>query len=263
MSGAAVVVAFVVAAVVCGAGLRPAAVARSGARRRTGRLAQRASGQPGSVVEPLLDQALAHLERWPVAARGATQWRTTRDRVAVERSLPSALDGVARSLRSGRSLHQALTDPARAADGVRGPAALGLASVAASVQAGVALPDAAQVWAARVGGECAPLAAAALALASRLGGPQARAIEVAARSVRERLAARGEVAAHSAQARASVGVLAGLPIVVLVASALTDARITRWLVTTAPGWGCLAGGLALDGLGAWWMARLMVAARSA
>jgi Flp pilus assembly protein TadB len=37
---------------------------------------------------------------------------------------------------------------------------------------------------------------------------------------------------------------------------MSDGAAGRFLLHSRAGWACLAGGLGLDALGAWWMARL-------
>ncbi|HYZ98327.1 MAG TPA: hypothetical protein VE575_06220, partial [Acidimicrobiales bacterium] len=58
------------------------------------------------------------------------------------------------------------------------------------------------------------------------------------------------------QARTSAVVLSLAPLAFAVLLAMTDAAAARFLLRTTAGWVCLAAGLGLNALGAWWMARL-------
>ena len=100
------------------------------------------------------------------------------------------------------------------------------------------------------------LAGTALALGAELGGAQARCLDAAAASLRERASLEREVRALSSQARASAAVMVAAPMGFAVFSGTTDPRVAQVLVSTPLGWACLVGGLLLDGLGAGWMARL-------
>ena len=100
------------------------------------------------------------------------------------------------------------------------------------------------------------LAASALALAAEAGGTQARAVDGVAATLRERLAVDAEVRALSAQARLSAIVIAIAPLVFGALAVGTDGRTAAFLLGQPLGWLCLAGGLALDALAAWWMLRI-------
>jgi tight adherence protein B len=168
------------------------------------------------------------------------------------RVLSEALEQVARAVRGGASLHQAITAAAAA-----GPAAAVLADVAAATARGQPLAGALQDWPRRHPRPEVVMAAAGLALAASAGGSQARAVDALAATIRERLAVAADVRVHSAQARLSAVVIALLPLAFVVWAALTDPSFGRLLVASPAGWACVAGGLTLDGLGALWMRHLL------
>ncbi len=101
------------------------------------------------------------------------------------------------------------------------------------------------------------MAAGALALAATAGGPQARAIDGAAATFRDRRAVAGEVRAQSAQARLSALVIGLLPVAFLLWAAATDRRTAAFLVADPLGVVCLGAGVALEALGALWMRRVV------
>ena len=101
---------------------------------------------------------------------------------------------------------------------------------------------------------------AALALGLATGGARAQAIDGVAATIRARLDARAEARALATQGRVSAIVLATAPVAFCVLAAAGGGGTASFLLRTRPGLACLAAGLALDGLGAVWMAHLTRAA---
>lgn len=192
---------------------------------------------------------------------------------ATERALPGVLDAVARHLRAGGSLAQAIaaarpprTAPDLAASWARLTELIPLVGVAAaldgwSAASGPTTPTTGAAPARRrptstsTASRSIQLAAAALTLAASTGGSPARAIDGVAATLRSRLAVAEEIRALSAQARASAAVIALAPLVFGVIAGLGDPR-TRDFLASPAGLALLIAGLGLDGLGAWWMAHL-------
>jgi tight adherence protein B len=167
--------------------------------------------------------------------------------------LPDTVAAVARGLRSGASLRRALADAAAAAPE---PVADALRGVVAAADAGTPLTTALDGWARRCPRPDVLLLVAALSLAHDTGGASAQAVDGVAATLRRRQAARAETVALATQARMSAYVLAGAPLVVCLLSLVTGGASARFLLGTPVGLGCLALGLALEGVGAWWMVRL-------
>jgi tight adherence protein B len=224
---------------------------------------QVAAGAVGLVVL-VVAPALAPVAAAAVLAMPAARarWRGGRDRRAADAELPEVLESVARSLRAGSSLGQAIVElpPPRAPllrdDWARLRAAVPMHGVSGAVDA---------VWPRQAAGGAAPaaalgpnhgLVAAALRLAADVGGPQARALDLAAATLRQRLAIDGEMRAQAAQARASALVVASAPIAFAVLAGGTDPRYVAFLTRTVPGALLLYAGLALDAAGWAWMSRL-------
>ena len=100
-------------------------------------------------------------------------------------------------------------------------------------------------------------AAGALALSTSVGGRAADALDGLAASLRERLAVAAEARALSAQARYSAWVIGVLPLGWLAVTTVADPRALSPLVTTDAGRVCVALGLALELLGAFWIRTIL------
>jgi tight adherence protein B len=179
----------------------------------------------------------------------------------VEKELPLALEAVARSLRSGASVRQAIAEAAAApsgGDGKRGRGRLPteLATVADQAGHGAGLIEALEALAVRRPGPGVRLAVAALCLGVDTGGAQARAVDGVAATMRERLAVEAEVRALSSQARMSALVIGLAPLGFGAFAAATDPRTSEFLLHTPVGLALLTAGLLLDGAGWLWMQRL-------
>jgi tight adherence protein B len=193
--------------------------------------------------------SLAVLGVPPVALRLC---RGRRDRV-VESSMPLALDSMARSLRSGGSLRQAIEE---ASNDVPGPLGEDLDRVAAELRDGVSLGDALARWSGERPLAGVRLATAALALGAETGGASAQAIDGVAATLRTNVAIAGEVRALSSQARMSALVIALAPIAFMLMAASSDGRTATFLLRTPIGLACLCAGLGLDLVGGLWMRKI-------
>jgi Flp pilus assembly protein TadB len=214
-----------------------------------------AAASVGSVLGPAWTAAGAIA----VIASGPLSWRACGARADRSRAaaVPEALAQVARDLRSGSTVELAL---ARQASGT-GPLAVDLQRVRAR-SALLGWPDALRGWAHEPGGPrvpaSLPVAASGLAVAAEVGGPAADALDALAGGLRHEHERLLEARALSTQGRLSAVVVAAAPVgSVLLASAL-DPGTAGVLLTTGAGRVCLACGLLLEGLAAWWMRRILV-----
>lgn len=157
--------------------------------------------------------------------------------------IAAALEACSRSLRTGSSLRSA----------VRGTDL----PISTALIDGHPLAVVLDAWAKRARDPAERMAATSLALAAATGGPQAQAVDAAARAVRDRISATAEVAAHSAQARLSASVIASLPVVFVAWTLLADHRTAVTLVGTPIGWLCLTVGVGLDAVGLVWVRALV------
>ncbi len=186
----------------------------------------------------------------PPAAVLLGRGRSRRHRAA---QIPVALDAVAAALRSGSALRTAIGEAAS----VGPPLGPELDEIVRRAESGVPLAAAIDAWADAHPDRASGLGAAALAVAARVGGPSADAIEAAAASVRDQAATDAEAASSSVQARLSAVVLSAAPIVFALVLSGVDPASSRFLFATPAGWICLVAGIGLDLLGALWMRHLM------
>lgn len=187
-----------------------------------------------------------------VAARSGLGERRRRGRLRAE--LPEVLDVVARSLRGGRSLHQALED---VVDSAQGPLRDEFAEALRHSHQGQSLEAALRSTAKRIDDAEVSTTMQALLLAIESGGGPSRALDGIGQSARDRAALRDEVAALVSQARTSMRVLAALPIVFVGIGALVDPSSLTFFASDPVGRLCLLGGVVLDVLGFAWMHRLL------
>lgn len=171
----------------------------------------------------------------------------------LEEALPGVLEAVARALRSGASLVQAIDE---AATTTSGPLGAELRRVTTSVHDGIDLVAAIDAWGRDHDLAGVRLAVSALALGAETGGAHARAVDGVAATIRSRLAVSREVRALSSQARLSGVVITLAPLGFAVLATATDERTAAFLLRTPLGLMCLSAGLTLDGLAALWMHRL-------
>ena len=192
-------------------------------------------------------------EAWlsSVVARWHGRPASRRRRLVVE--LPDVLDEVARALRAGASLPQALADASQTS----GVAAAELAALVARGGRGMGLGESLDRWADEQPVVEVRLAATALALAADTGGGAAQAVESVAATLRERRSATEEVRVQSVQARLSAVVIALLPLGFTAWCIATDPRAASFLLGSPAGWLCLTAGLALLAVGGWWMAHIV------
>jgi tight adherence protein B len=174
------------------------------------------------------------------------------DRVYAH-ALPLGLDLVARSLRTGASLHQAVSE---AGDATPGAVGSDLRAVATECRLGRPLVAAVEAWAVRRPLPGVRLAAAALCLGAETGGAQARAVDGVAATLREHVALHGEVRALTSQARTSALVIAVAPVLFCALTVAVDPASATFLLRTPIGLALLAVGVGLDALSAAWMHRL-------
>lgn len=197
------------------------------------------------------------LPGWRVPpARSLPFGRRRAERRMVEQ-LPDVLDASARAAASGLSPVESLR---RARDAAAGLLADDLDRVLAAVDGGEPVLAVLERWARRRPVPEVRLTVSAVGQALASGASVARAAHQIADVLRANLDARRVVISQAAQGRASATVVAVAPLVVLLLSALVDTTAIEILLTTPVGVAALVGGLALDGVAAWWMAALIASA---
>ena len=189
----------------------------------------------------------------PRLAGLAVAWaaQRRRQRRPTARAVAAWCDDIARRVRSGSSLRDAVTVlPADAAT------EQATSTVRLAIDRGVSVADAVG----RVG-ECDPgphlrLALDVIATASRIGGPSAASIDRTAVLLRQRAADLDERSTHAAQARLSTHVMTAVPLLMLGVLVATDGDV-RAAVTSPFGAACIVAGLLLNVVGWWWMRRIV------
>lgn len=204
-------------------------------------------GPGGSVV-----LGLAPLGTAPVLGRALRH----RHRRAVATAMPGLLEQVARELRAGGTVATAVGRTA----GGGGVVGAEMARVAGRLPLGLSLDEALAAWGAEAqqepDGEPVAATAAALGVATRVGGRAADALDGLAGALRDRFDVAAEARAQAVQGRWSAAVVAGLPVVSLAGSVASGGNAPDVLLGTRAGRLALVTGLGLDALAVWWMHRI-------
>ena len=162
------------------------------------------------------------------------------------------LDVLARELRGGRNLHEAI----RTASAMASLKGLGLDTLVARFASGERLVEALDRWAGELDHPDGDLVRAVVSLGSVTGGALAGSMERAALTLRERAGLIDEVRVLTAQTRASAMVLFVAPIGFLVLLVTLDPASSAAVFTTGVGRLCVVLGLLLNVAGFAWMRRL-------
>ena len=172
-----------------------------------------------------------------------------RRRLAAIGQLPEMLDVLARELRAGRNLHEAI----KAASTMPALRSLGLDTLVTRFASGERLVEALDRWASALNHPDGDLVRAVVSLGSVTGGALAGSMERAALTLRERTGLIDEVRVLTAQTRASAMLLFVAPIGFLLLLLTLDPASSAAVFTTGMGQICVALGLGLDVLGFVWM----------
>jgi Flp pilus assembly protein TadB len=174
-----------------------------------------------------------------------------RERNAVD-AVPALLEHVAAALRGGSTVLAALGTASQS-----GPFCSALRAVQARASAGVPLRVALQGLSAAHPLPGVRLAVAAMTFGLDAGGGHAATLDAVAQGVRDGIAHEREVRALSATARASGFVIGAAPLAFAAVVAVIDPNLSGSLFTTGFGRRSLVVGLLLDGVGLWWIHRLL------
>jgi tight adherence protein B len=186
--------------------------------------------------------------RWRRARRSERRFELVEDQLA------DSMDGIAAALRAGMSPSQAL---AFAADEGSPPLADSLRAVVQRESLGMPFDESLEVLAREEPGDDVRLAVAVLQLQHRVGGDAPVILDDAVRTLRQRVAAAGELRSLTAQARLSGTILGLLPIgFFLFMSVISRHEVTAAL-STPIGLISVVAGLALDGSAFLWIRHLL------
>lgn len=186
-----------------------------------------------------------------VAVSWSARWVLVRRRSAAVREavrqLPQVAADLARSVRSGSSMHTAFGVVSDRAGGLLGPE---LRSVAHAIDRGRSLDAALGEWQERTEVSGVDLLVGACRFGVRHGGDLTRALDGVAAALLDALEVADETRALVAQARTSAAVLLALPPLGAALFALADPAVAGVLLGSTAGWLCVVVGLGLDALGA-------------
>ncbi|MFE9922157.1 type II secretion system F family protein [Streptomyces sp. NPDC005774] len=209
----------------------------------------------GTSVLPLVAGAVGvPLLRRVRLAAGERRVRERRNDAVI--ALCGALAG---EVRAGRQPGEALSPAARDSGGL-GDAQ---ATVLAAARFGGDVPDGLAVAARQPGAEGLRGLAACWRVAVDQGAGLAAGLDRLEAALRAERDQRADLRAQLAGARATAVMLAGLPVLGLGLGAALGADPLHILLHTPSGLGCLVAGGVLEGLGLWWVLRIMRGAEEA
>jgi tight adherence protein B len=178
-------------------------------------------------------------------------------RDAAERQLPAVAAALARSVRSGGSLLDAVEEVRTTVVAPGTALAADLEELCASARRGSRVDDALARWGERSGDPGVALVVAACRFGHAQGGDLAAALDGAAVALLDQLETADQARALASQARTSAAVLVSLPVLGALGFSLLDPAVARTLLATPTGVTCLVVGLALEGTGAWVLSRMV------
>ncbi|HWC22247.1 MAG TPA: type II secretion system F family protein [Flexivirga sp.] len=182
------------------------------------------------------------------------RFKASRRTRAFEAQLPQVVTLVATSLRSGFGLPQALESVAR--DSAE-PAAKELSRALAQVRIGADLADALDDLATRMATESLHMAVMAIRVQRQVGGSLAETLDTTAKTLREREALRGQVAALSAEGRLSAAILIALPIGLFFYMMVVNYDYIQLLWTSVAGLVMMIGTCVMMVIGTIWMRKVV------
>jgi tight adherence protein B len=203
----------------------------------------RRRGRPTTGSIAGLGSILGHLRR-----------RSARRRTVSATDAAEWADAIARRLRSGETLRSSLAD-APVAPSVE----LATRPLRLAIERGRSDRDAIDVAIEHLGpsGQISlRMLLVSLGVVAEVGGPATLATDRVAAALRLRAADEEDRAAQSAQARLSARVLTAVPVGMLLLLVVADRRVVA-AIASPLGATCIAVGVTLNLLGAWWMHRLV------
>ncbi|MEU3936094.1 type II secretion system F family protein [Streptomyces sp. NPDC029044] len=195
----------------------------------------------------------------PLLRRVRLAGRARRDRERRADAVVALCGALAGEVRAGRQPGEALLRAARDCGGL----ADAQATVLAAARFGGDVPDALATAARQPGAEGLLGLAACWRVAVDQGAGLAAGLDRLAAALRAERDQRSDLRAQLAGARATAVMLAGLPALGLLIGTALGADPLHVLLHTGAGLGCLAAGGVLEGLGLWWVQRIVRGAEAA
>ena len=181
-------------------------------------------------------------------------WKRSRRMSRIQEQLPEVMELLARTVKAGQSVDQAIALVGRT---VRGPLGEEFRRAAAQMEMGLALPAAVQGLVERVDMFEMRIFATALAVQRQTGGNLVRTLERLARMIRDRIAGRRQHQATTAAGRASTWVVAVAGPAVLAYLAVFQQEYLQRFVSSQLGQLLLGIALLLQLIGLLWIVRIM------
>ncbi|KQN53701.1 type II secretion system protein F [Pseudomonas sp. Leaf48] len=182
----------------------------------------------------------------PVTLRLYVSWRYQRRLTRMIEQLPTLLDHAVRSLKSGRTLADAVLG---AIDAAQDPLKNAMGRIQRNVQLGVSLADAASDFAELYEKDELRLFALGLKVNHRYGGNASELLENLIKMIREREQADRQLRAMTGETRITALVLALLPVCVAGYTLLTNPTYLLTMWNESSGQMMLAGAFALQAVG--------------
>ncbi|MFF5982858.1 type II secretion system F family protein [Streptomyces olindensis] len=195
----------------------------------------------------------------PLLRRVRLAGRARRERERRADAVIALCGALAGEVRAGRQPGEALLRAARDCGGL----ADAQATVLAAARFGGDVPDALATAARQPGAEGLRGLAACWRVAVDQGAGLAAGLDRLAAALRAERDQRGDLRAQLAGARATAVMLAGLPALGLLIGGALGADPLHVLLHTPAGLGCLVVGGVLEGLGVWWVLRIVRGAEAA
>ncbi len=205
-------------------------------------------------VQLLLGAVPGVLVGWTIPGWYLARSRERRLR-KIEEQLPEALTAMAKSLRAGLGILQAVSYVAQET-----PPPLGteFQNLLRDLQLGIEAEEAFAALGRRVGSEDLQIAVTAIVIQRTIGGNLAEILLNVTNTIRERARLQAEIRAITARHRWQANGSALVPIVVALAFILLNPRLGDLLINTTEGRIALGIGIAFELLGVWVVRRLAV-----
>ena len=168
--------------------------------------------------------------------------------------LADTMSILATSLRAGYSFLQALDTVSKE---IGEPSSEEFQRVVAEIRLGRPVEEALTAMGERVGSDDLKWAVIAIDVQRQVGGNLAEVLDTVATTVRERAYIRRQVKVLSAEGRMSVGVLSGIPFLLLAYLAIVNPEYLQPLFSTTAGLALLIGGGFFMAVGIWIMTRII------
>jgi tight adherence protein B len=173
----------------------------------------------------------------------------------IDRQLPDALTAMAKSLRAGSGLLQAL---AYAANETPAPLGIELQGALRDLQLGAEAEDVFSELSQRIGSPDLDIALTAIVIQRTVGGNLSEILANVTNTIRERAKLKGEVRVLTTRQRLTGNLIALLPVLVAMAFIAINPDTGELLFSTAPGQISLAIGIGFELLGLWLIRRLAI-----